>query len=198
MSNDTRKKRPDEYTPDELPEIGLNEGDRPISTDDYLDVDGICVFPSKVDRYPSGITIASPFLGVSDLIKAVYVDTEDGPKQVTYTEAMEMSRKARETNANVPFIAIVKDLKTIEMLQDVYNGKGVMLSRPNDPTTEMTLSQWEDMFKTDGIMVIAMMRLFWKVYGGGVRVTKPDTKLDVKFTKLGKGGITNVRGGSYR
>lgn len=173
----------DELTDAQKPEIGLTEDDRPISEDNYLDIEGICCFPPDVENKPSQIRIASPFIGFTDLIKSLVVDTENGPKEVPLVAGVKEK-----------VIGFVKDQLTIDFLQKTYAGRGILVASPENPKALMTLQEWETKYGTDAISLVLMMRLWWKTTGGGVQVGKPDTKADTKYTVLGKGGRTGIRG----
>lgn len=134
-------------------------------------VDGICCFPDEVNAKPSQIRIASPFIGFSDLIKSLIVDTEDGPKEVPYAEGIQTAK----------IIGFVKDQLTIDFLQEAYGGRGILVASPASPQQLMTVAEWEEQYGTDPIALILMMRLWWKGMGGGVR------SLDsTKYKKIGK------------
>lgn len=152
-----------------------------IQEGDYLEIDGICKFPDEVNAKPSGVKIASPFIGFSDLIKSLVIDTEDGPKEVPYVPGVQK------------VIGFVKDMLTIDFLQGAYGGRGIVVASPKNPKKYMTLDEWKDQFGTDALALILMMRLWWKTTGGGVQTGKPDTKMDTVFTKLGEGGRTTIR-----
>ena len=143
-------------------------------TDDEIEEDflaGICQFPEEVNAKPSQIRIASPFIGFSDLIKALVIDTADGPKEVPYAEGIQTGK----------IIGFVKDQLTIDFLQANYAGRGILIASPASPKQLMTVAQWEEQYGTDPIAIILMMRLWWKGMGGGVRPMK-----NVEFKKLGK------------
>jgi hypothetical protein len=139
--------------------------------EDYLMVDGICCFPDEVNAKPSQIRFASPFIGFSDLIKSLIVDTEDGPKEVPYGGKI----------ADEKIIGFVKDQLTIDFLQEAHGGRGILVASPASPKALMTVAEWEEQYGTDPIALVLMMRLWWKGMGGGVR------SLDsTKYKKLGK------------
>lgn len=164
----------------ESPEEGLTENDRQVNTDNYLNEDGICFFPGEDAKKPSKIYIASPFIGFTDLILSLVVkNPEGGIKTVPYSAA----------NTN-KVLGIIKDQPVIDLLQESNNGRGILFAHPNDPKAFMTIEEWTDMFKTDPVALVCMMRLYWKSHGGGVQVSRPDTKADTKYTVLGKGGRT--------
>ncbi len=134
-------------------------------------VDGICCFPDEVNAKPSQIRIASPFIGFSDLIKSLIVDTENGPKEVPYSGKI----------ADEKIIGFVKDQLTIDFLQEAHGGRGILVASPASPKQLMTVAEWEEQYGTDPIALILMMRLWWKGMGGEVR------SLDsTKYKKLGK------------
>ena len=169
--------------PEEKPENGLTEDERPISEDNYLDIDGICCFPDEVNAKPSQLRIIAPQIGFSDLIKSLVVDTENGPKEIPFS-----------TWKNEKVLGFVKDQLTIDFLQTTYNGRGILVASPENPKALLTLQEWQDKYKTDALALVLLMRLWWKSTGGGVQVGKPDTKADTKYTVLGKGGRTGIRG----
>lgn len=144
---------------------------------------GICEFPDEVNAKPSQIRIASPFIGFTDLIKSLVVDTEDGPKEVPFTPGAEVKK----------VIGFIKDQLTIDFMQTAYGGRGILVASPKNPKQLMTLDEWQAEFGTDALALILMMRLWWKTTGGGVTTGKPDTKLDTEFTQLGAGGRTTIR-----
>lgn len=135
-------------------------------------VDGICCFPDEVNAKPSQIRIASPFIGFSDLIKALVIDTEDGPKEVPYNGKI----------AGEKIIGFVKDQLTIDFLQEAHGGRGILVASPASPKTLMTVTEWEQQYGTDPIALVLMMRLWWKGMGGGVR----SLDSNIKYKKLGK------------
>ena len=61
----------DELTPEELPEIGLHEEDRPIVTEDMFEA-GICFFPGPEAQMPTQVRIAAP-VNFLAFIKALVV-----------------------------------------------------------------------------------------------------------------------------
>ena len=141
--------------------------------EDYLD--GLCVFPADAADKPSQLRIASPYLGFTNLIKSIVVSTQDGPSVIPYDPLKRYE--------NV--IGFIKNDLTIDFLQKAYDGKGILLAAPNNKKKFYTLQQWEEEFKTDGLAVVLMMRLFWK-----------DSKAEKKKIPpvvLGAGGRTTIR-----
>lgn len=177
-----------ELLPDELPEIGLEEGDRPIVTDNMFE-EGICFFPGPEAEMPSQLRIAAPVDFIAFIRALVVLDntSEQGWKTVTYTYPEKPDR------ADV--LGLVLNKGAIEMLQSKYNGKAFLLKEPNGDNW-MTLAEWNAKFNTDGLEVLARMRWEWFTKGGGVgtpgqRVTATGqvghaTQTDSsKFVKLG-------------
>lgn len=179
----------DELTEEELPEIGLHEGDRPISTDAYLDEDGICFFPGPEAQMPTQVRIAAP-VNFLAFIKALVVldnESEQGYKTIPYTYPEKPDRD--------DVLGLVLNKGAIEMLQSKYAGKAFLLKEPNGDDW-LTLAEWNSKFNTDGLEVLARMRWVWFTKGGGVgtpgqRVTATGqvghaTQTDSsKFVKLG-------------
>lgn len=179
----------DELTEEELPEIGLHEGDRHISTDAYLDEDGICFFPGPEAQMPSQLRIAAP-VNFLAFIKALVVldnESEQGYKTIPYTYPEKPDRD--------DVLGLVLNKGAIEMLQSKYAGKAFLLKEPNGDDW-LTLAEWNSKFNTDGLEVLARMRWEWFTKGGGVgtpgqRVTATGqvghaTQTDSsKFVKLG-------------
>lgn len=151
-------------------EVEIKEGEE---EEDWLD--GLCVFPADSADKPYQLRIASPFLGFTNLIKAIVVDTEDGPAQIPYDP------KKRYENV----IGFLKDELTIDFLQKTYAGRGILLADPDNPKKLYTLQAWEKEFKTDGLAVILMMRLWWKD-------NMPEQK-KITPVRLGAGGRTTIR-----
>lgn len=151
----------DELTEEELPEIGLHEGDRPISTDAYLDEDGICFFPGPEAQMPTQVRIAAP-VNFLAFIKALVVldnESEQGYKTIPYTYPEKPDRG--------DVLGLVLNKGAIEMLQSKYAGKAFLLKEPNGDNW-MTLAEWNAKFNTDGLEVLARMRWEWWTKGGGV------------------------------
>ena len=146
-----------------------------VIEEDFLE--GICQFPAEVNRKPSRIQIASPFISFGDLIKSLVVDTPDGPKEIPYVPG-----------AQEKVIGFIKDQLTIDFLQSTYGDRGILVASPADPVAPMTVKEWEDQYGTDPIALVLMMRLWWNV-SGGVKTTKPAIKGNVTYTKLGRGGV---------
>jgi len=186
-----KRKPEDELTEEELPEAGLHEGDRPISTDAYLDEDSICFFPGPDAKLPSQTYIASG-VGVLDLIKSLVIKNPEGPgiKTVDWRPGQPIPEKV---------MGIVPDQEMVDYIQTTNNGRGILLRDPNGNIWK-TLAEWEAEFKTNGLGLLARMRLDWFTTGGGVgtpgqRVTgpgqhgiaRPDP--EKKFVQIGgKGG----------
>lgn len=141
--------------------------------EDYLD--GLCVFPADAADKPSQLRIASPYLGFTNLIKSIVVSTQDGPSVIPYDPLKRYE--------NV--IGFIKNDLTIDFLQKAYDGKGILLAAPNNKKKLYTLQQWEEEFKTDGLAVILMMRLFWK--------DSKAEKKNIPPVVLGAGGRTTIR-----
>lgn len=180
----------DELTEEELPEIGLHEGDRPISTDAYLDEDGICFFPGPEAQMPTQVRIAAPVNFLAFIKALVVLDntSEQGYKTIPYTYPEKPNRE--------DVLGLVLNKGAIEMLQSKHNGKAFLLQAPNKTGQWLTLAEWNAEFNTDGLEVLARMRWEWWTKGGGVgtpgqRVTATGqvghaTQTDSsKFVKLG-------------
>ncbi|NLH78261.1 MAG: hypothetical protein GX465_14615 [Acidobacteria bacterium] len=180
----------DELTEEELPEVGLHEGDRPISTDAYLDEDGICFFPGPEAQMPTQVRIAAPVNFLAFIKALVVLDntSEQGYKTIPYTYPEKPNRE--------DVLGLVLNKGAIEMLQSKHNGKAFLLQAPNKTGQWLTLAEWNAEFNTDGLEVLARMRWEWWTKGGGVgtpgqRVTATGqvghaTQTDSsKFVKLG-------------
>jgi len=148
-----------ELLPEELPEIGLDEGDRPISTDAYLDEGGICYFGGPEAKLPSDVHIVAG-IGVLDFIKDLIIKNPDGPgiKTVSWKPSDPIPEKV---------IGAVVDLEILDIIQKANAGRGVLLKDPNG-LKWMTLDEWNTLFGTDGLAQVIKMRLYWKKEGGGV------------------------------
>jgi len=131
-----------------------------IEDDDFLDEEGICYFPAEVVSKPVQIRLASPYIGITDLIKGLIVIGKNGPEQVPY-----------DTGAK-KIIGAVKDMETIEWLQNTYGGRGLLFASPENPTQMLTVEEWERKYGTDPIALMMMMRLWWNSTGGGVRTSR--------------------------
>lgn len=165
----------------------IDEGDRPISEDNYLDQDGICFFPGPDAKLPSQTYIASG-VGVLDLIKSMVIKNPDGAgiKIVDWRPGQPIPEKV---------MGIVVDQEMVDYIQNTNNGRGILLRDPNSNSWK-TLDEWEAEFKTNGMGLLARMRLDWFETGGGVgtpgqRVTGKGQRgiptTDKKeFKKLGK------------
>lgn len=142
-------------------EIALNEGDRPISTDAYLDEDGICFFPGPEADMPSALRIAAP-INFLKFVKAAVVldnDSEEGFKTVKW---------AYPDPSPGGVIGLVLNRGAIAKLQEAYNGRAFLLQAPNKTGQWLTLAEWNSEFKTDGLDVLSRMRWEWFTKGGGV------------------------------
>lgn len=151
----------DELTEEELPEVGLHEGDMPISTDAYLDEDGICFFPGPEAQMPTQVRIAAPVNFLAFIKALVVLDntSEQGYKTIPYTYPEKPDRG--------DVLGLVLNKGAIEMLQSKYAGKAFLLKEPNGDNW-MTLAEWNAKFNTDGLEVLARMRWEWWTKGGGV------------------------------
>lgn len=177
-----------ELLPEEKPEIGLEEGERPIVTDDMFE-GGICFFPGPEAEMPSQLRIAAPVDFIAFIKALVVLDntSEQGYKTIPYTYPEKPDRG--------DVLGLVLNKGAIEMLQQKYNGRAFLLREPNSDAW-ITLAEWNAKFNTDGLEVLARMRWEWFTKGGGVgtpgqRVTATGqvghaTQTDSsKFVKLG-------------
>ena len=184
-------KSPDELTEDELPEIGLNEGDRPIVTDDMFE-EGICFFPGPEAEMPSAVRIAAPINLLKFVKAAIVIDSasEEGFKTILWTYPNKPDFNPKDV------LGLVLNLKAIAKVQEIYNGKGFLLREPNG-NSWMTLGDWNTAHNTDGLSVLARMRWEWYMTGGGVgtpgqqvtgkgQVGHAQPTDPTKFKKLGK------------
>ena len=155
----------------EIEEVTENE-------EDYLE--GICEFPAIVNNKPSQVIIANPFMAIDDLIQSVFVKGSDGVvKEVQYGLPLEAK-----------IVGFRKDLMALQELETSFGDRGILLSSPANPTEMMTIAEWEAKFGTDPLPILFAMRTWWKSTGGGVQVTRPATAKEVKYLKLGRGGVT--------
>ena len=155
----------------EIEEVTENE-------EDYLE--GICEFPAIVNNKPSQVIIANPFMAIDDLIQSVFVKGSDGVvKEVQYGLPIEGK-----------IVGFRKDLMALQELETSFGDRGILLSSPANPTEMMTIAEWEAKFGTDPLPILFAMRTWWKSTGGGVQVTRPATAKEVKYLKLGRGGVT--------
>jgi len=114
----------DELTPEELPEIGLHEEDRPIVTEDMFEA-GICFFPGPEAQMPTQVRIAAPVNFLAFIKALVVLDntSEQGYKTIPYTYPEKPDRS--------DVLGLVLNKGAIEMLQSKYNGKAFLLKEPN-------------------------------------------------------------------
>ena len=156
--------------PDEIEEVSEGE--------DFLE--GICEFPASVNNRPSKIVIANPNMTIDDLIQSVFVKGVDGViTEVKYGLPVEGK-----------IVGFRKDLMALQELETSFGDRGILLSSPANPTEMMTIAEWEAKFGTDPLPILFAMRTWWKSMGGGVQVTRPATAKEVKYLKLGRGGVT--------
>ena len=199
-----KRKSEDELTPEELPEIGLHEGDRPIQTYDYLgsteEGKAVCMFPAIVDAVPSGIQFPSyPDLDVIDLIQELIIKNPSGPGLITVPfnsivdEGKPLPKKI--LGAVVDGDIIKQMLGTNPDGSANTNGRGILLTGSNDLTL-LTMAEWTAAHGSDGLAAKMRARLSYLSTGGGVstpsqQVTGPGQKGIARkgkkeFKKLGK------------
>jgi hypothetical protein len=155
--------------PDEIEEV---------AEEDFLE--GICEFPASVNNRPSKIVIANPNMTIDDLIQSVFVKGVDGViTEVKYGLPVEGK-----------IVGFRKDMMALAELENTFGDQGILLSSPANPTALMTIAEWETKFGTDPLPLLFAMRTWWKSMGGGVQVTRPATAKEVKYLKLGRGGVT--------
>lgn len=155
--------------PDEIEEV---------AEEDFLE--GICEFPASVNNRPSKIVIANPNMTIDDLIQSVFVKGVDGViTEVKYGLPVEGK-----------IVGFRKDMMALAELENTFGDQGILLSSPANPTELMTLAEWETKYGTDPLPLLFAMRTWWKSTGGGVQVTRPATAKEVKYLKLGRGGVT--------
>lgn len=142
--------------------------------DNYLA--GLCYFPGPEALLPTQVHIASG-VGVLDLIKDLVIKNPEGAgiKTVGWNPTQPIPEKV---------LGIVVDQEMIDYLQESNNGRGILLKEANADNW-MTLKEWEDKFQTNGLALIARMRLDWNKTGGGIKPTHPSDK---KFVVLGGAG----------
>jgi len=156
--------------PDEIEEVSEGE--------DFLE--GICEFPASVNNRPSKIVIANPNMTIDDLIQSVFVKGVDGViTEVKYGLPVEGK-----------IVGFRKDMMALAELKTTFGDQGIVLSSPANPTESMTLTEWEAKYGTDPLPLLFAGRVWWKSMGGGVQVTRPATAKEVKYLKLGRGGVT--------
>lgn len=149
-----------------------------VVEEDFLE--GICEFPASVNNRPSKIVIANPSMTIDDLIQSVFVKGVDGAiTEVKYGLPVEGK-----------IVGFRKDLMALTELENTFGDQGIMFSSPANPTELMTLAEWETKYGTDPLPLLFAMRTWWKSTGGGVQVTRPATAKEVKYLKLGRGGVT--------
>ena len=149
-----------------------------VVEEDFLE--GICEFPASVNKRPSRIVIANPSMTIDDLIQSVFVKGVDGAiTEVKYGLPVEGK-----------IVGFRKDLMALTELENTFGDQGIMFSSPANPTELMTLAEWETKYGTDPLPLLFAMRTWWKSMGGGVQVTRPATAKEVKYLKLGRGGVT--------
>ena len=148
-----------------------------VVEEDFLE--GICEFPASVNKRPSRIVIANPSMTIDDLIQSVFVKGVDGAiTEVKYGLPVEGK-----------IVGFRKDLMALTELENTFGDQGIMFSSPANPTELMTLAEWETKYGTDPLPLLFAMRTWWKSMGGGVQVTRPATAKEVKYLKLGRGGV---------
>ncbi len=149
-----------------------------VVEEDFLE--GICEFPASVNNRPSKIVIANPNMTIDDLIQSVFVKGVDGViTEVKYGLPVEGK-----------IVGFRKDMMALAELENTFGDQGILLSSPANPTALMTIAEWETKFGTDPLPLLFAMRTWWKSMGGGVQVTRPATAKEVKYLKLGRGGVT--------
>lgn len=165
----------------------------------WLDEDGICIFPGPSAKLPSEIRIASPDIGVLDLLTGLLVKNPQGPGIIT-VPYNSIANEKDPLPAKIFGVVVDAEIIKTMMAQDP---DFILLKDPNDMTW-MNLDAWYAKFSTNGLALIARMRLFWKVKGGGVstpgqQVTdthhpgRPQNDPDKKFTRVG-GYVPSKRG----
>lgn len=128
--------------------------------EDFLSIDGICTFPDDVVKKPSQIRIASPYIGVTDLIQSLVVVGKNGPEEIPYAPGVDK------------VIGFTKNEAMIECLQLMYGGRGILFASPENPTDMLTMDEWTAKYGTDPLTLVVMMRIWWNSTGGGVKVYK--------------------------
>lgn len=126
-------------------------------SEDFLDVKGICYFPDEVVTKPVQVRIASPYIGVTDLIKSLVVIGEHGLEYVPYSKGVQK------------VIGVIKDDEIIDFLQNMYGGRGLLFASPENPTLLLTVDEWIAKYGTDPVALILMMRVWWNASGGGIQ-----------------------------
>jgi hypothetical protein len=143
------------------------------NNDDYLS--DLCEFGGPEAVLPTQIYIAAG-VGILDLIKALVIKnpTGAGILSVPWEPTQPIPEKV---------IGIIADMDTVNYIQSKNNGRGILLKSPNIDTW-MTLDEWGAQFNTNGLGLIARMRLDWNKTGGGVHIGRPISQKK-EFKKLG-------------
>lgn len=147
----------------------------------WLDEDGICFFPGPEARLPSDLRIASPDIGILDLITGLLIKNPSGAGIVT---VQYNSIKNEKDPLPSKIFGVVIDSKLVKQMM-AEDPDWISLKDPNN-LTWMNLDQWHEKFGTNGLALIAKMRLFWNAHGGGVVIKKPQGTSEKVFKKLGK------------
>jgi hypothetical protein len=159
----------------------MSENESEIEPVGWLEEDGICFFPGPSARLPSEIRISSPDIGVLDLITGLVIKNPKGPGVIT-VPYNSIENEKDPLPAKIFGVVVDADIIKTMLAEDP---DFIALKDPNG-LTWINLDQWYQKFGTNGLALIAKMRLFWNKHGGGVQVTKPLGTPAVVYKKLGR------------
>lgn len=131
--------------------------------DTYGDDLGCIPFEGPEARLPSGTYIAAGG-DILDLICGLVVNKPGPGIEVVPWDA----------SKPIPdfVIGIQIDQDAVDYIQTKNAGRGILL-REASAGPWMTLEEWQAKYQTNGLALLARMRLNWNKTGGGVQVKKP-------------------------
>lgn len=138
-------------------------GTKNIFTATYGDDLGCIPFEGPEARLPSGVYIVAGG-DILDLICGLVVNKPGPGIEIVPWDA----------SKTIPefVIGIQIDQEAVDYIQTVNGGRGILLRTANAGPWR-TLVEWEAEFGTNGLALIAKMRLSWNKTGGSVQVHKP-------------------------
>lgn len=119
----------------------------------------LCMFSGEEANIPTEVKIAAN-MDIIRLIRGLVVMNPDGPgiKNVEW-------RKGQAIPKDV--LGVIVDKESVDFIQNKANGRGFLLRAPND-SDWLTLDQFKEKYKIDGLTRIVEMRWHWFTTGGGV------------------------------
>ena len=125
----------------------------------WLDEDGICHFPSTIQRLPNAVYIASGFTDILELVIGI-VWNKPGPGFEVFDWDISQPIPKEVLDR---IMGVKMDVETINWLQEDNGGRGILLGESDGDIQENGLSPdaWYEKYGYNAMGALAKQRLHW-------------------------------------